>query len=191
MTKKEFTVLLMCFCGSWLFIVSLVALVSGLFQIGSQYSLFFSEESSRHAIVLAGLAIIPVALYGTFAYVLVRKSSPIADRLLRFGRIDSTEVVHGGAVAGLSPLLYSLVGLYFLVTNLPSLLRNAAEWFVQKATLPTHAHLSSKEVAGALAQYESNLIYYGLSVALALFVLLRSQWIARQVAAFGERKSGN
>lgn len=174
------------FGGGWLFVLSLIASLAAMLQVGTQLSSDYPPEAG-HRLLLVGLAVAPVLIYGFLAYGLVRKSAAMADRLLRFARIEGTELIQGGPVSGLAPLLFSLLGLYFVVTNLPTLLLTAFRWFTLEAASP-NAHYIGGDIGPQLAGLKAELAYYGLTIAVGAVVLLRAAWIARQVQKFSERE---
>ena len=134
-----------------------------------------------------GFAVAPVVVYCTLACLLIRKSATFAEYLLHFGRIDGTEVIQGGPVTALAPVLFSLVGLYFIVSTLPSLLQTAYRWVVLEGASPANLHILPDEIGPRIAGYKSTLAFDGLTIAVGALVLLRSTWIARLVQRFSER----
>lgn len=185
MTKKELTTLLILFCGGWLLVLSLIATLNAL---PAAASLIAADPHHREfpSLLITGAALLPILCYGSLAFGLIRWSHALASRLLRWGGIDGTTVISGGAVTGLTPLLFSLLGLYFLVENLPYFLLTAFRWFTLEASTHASTRILGSDSGMQIAAYKSELVQYGLTIALALLVLLRSAWIASLVQKFSQ-----
>ena len=184
MTKKDLTTLLIAFGGGWLLVLGVIASLASLPQIAIQLTSGFRNGPS---LVLGGLALLPILFYGGLGWYLIRRSASLAERLLGWAKIDGTAIIQGGPVTGLAPVLFSLLGLYFLVNNLPSFLQTAYRWFTLEAATSYASQYIGTDIETQRAGLKSELTYYILTLAIATFVLLRSTWIARQVARFSAR----
>ena len=186
MTKKDLTTLLIAFGGGWLLVLGVIASLAALPQIAIQLTSGF-RGGAGPSLVLAGLALLPILFYGGLGWYLIRRSASLAERLLGWAQIDGTAIIQGAPVAGLAPVLFSLLGLYFLVNNLPSFLQTAYRWFTLEAATNYAAQYIGTDIETQRAGLKSELTYYILTIGIATFVLLRSTWIARQATRFSER----
>jgi hypothetical protein len=179
MTKKELTSLLVAFLGGWLIVQMLVSLVM---PIMTSITSLWSAANGRFDLSLLwaiAVGLIPALAYGSLAWLIIRRSEFFADRLLHHAKIQKEEKIEGIGLAGLSPLLFSMVGLYFMLSYAPSLLVSAGRWFAIEAA--SGAILGDVDRAASAAQHQSQMIYDAVVFIMALFVFRRPDWLASLV----------
>ncbi|MEN9634233.1 MAG: hypothetical protein RL077_2637, partial [Verrucomicrobiota bacterium] len=133
-------------------------------------------EMSLLWVLLVGL--VPSLLYGLLAWLIIRRSDSLADYLLHYARIQKEEKIEGIGLAGLSPLLFSMLGLYFMLSYAPSFLISAARWFAANAQ---SGGLGDIDHEASVARHQSQMVYDVVVCAMALFVFRRPDLLARLV----------
>ncbi len=180
MTKKELTSLLIAFLGGWLIIEMLVSLIKvATTTAGGVFEALFGRHDFS-ILLSVGLALIPVAAYGLLGWLIIRCSSLFADILLRYAKISKDDKIEGIGLGGLGPLLFSMLGLYFIISYTPLFVIAAGHWFVLEA----QSSSQSGSFAERIGEYQEDMVYNFVVIALACFVFRRPDflivWCSRQ-----------
>ena len=166
MTKRDFASLLIAFLGGFLMYQAFVGLLApiatfpGAYSIGSKEHLLFFAMATLQPLIYAGMATL-----------VIRKSGFFAARLLRGARIAADEKIEVGISADAFPIMISLVGLFFISTQLPNFAIAAGKLFLWAAQEPNTILGGPDKYISAL---RSEMIYEALYVALSAFVFLRA-----------------
>ncbi|MEI6860855.1 MAG: hypothetical protein WCL04_01210 [Verrucomicrobiota bacterium] len=177
MTKKELTSLLIAFLGGWLIVEMLVSLIKVATTTAGGV---FEALLGRHdfSILLGiGLALIPFVAYGLLGWLIIRCSNLFADILLRHAKLNKDDKIEGIGLAGLAPLLFSMLGLYFIISYTPLFVIAAGHWFVLEA----QSSSQSGNFAERIRECQEDMYYNFLVLALAFFVFRRPDYFDRLV----------
>jgi hypothetical protein len=179
MSKKDLTSLLIAFFGGWAIIEILFGVFKGLMESAS---MIFDMLFGRHDFSISaglGIVLVPSLAYGLLAWVFIRYNSAFAELLLRFARINKDERIEGIGLAGLLPLMFSMLGLYMMLTHLPSLALDAARWFVAEAQ--SDNALGGAAMTDRMDELQQNMFYNLMVSALSIFVFRRPDFLERLV----------
>jgi hypothetical protein len=166
MTKKELTSLLVAFLGGWLIVEMVVSLVMPL---TTTLTGIWTATGGHFDSLVFGilLSLVPSLLYGLLAWLIIARSNWLADYLLRYARIQGEEKIEGIGLAGLSPLLFSMLGLYFMIAYAPSFAISGVRWFALNARSGGLGNMGRETIE--LSQMINDALVFGL----ALFVFRR------------------
>jgi len=177
MTKKEFTALLIAFLGAWLMLQGLLNLYSVLNSVLGYFAASFRDREGTLALISLGISTFTVLFYGGLATFIIRKSGLLAEALLYFAKIGADEKIEGISFPCFLPIGISLLGLYFIVTYLPSLVITSVRWFALEAN--TSRSIPGENTVQLIQKKEEALLYDGAVLAAACFVFLRADLLAK------------
>lgn len=180
MTKKDFASLLIAFLGAWLMFQALISLFEPAFYFAVN---LLNGFPGRHGIIPLVIPLIQSLFYFVLALVVIRKSVPFADRLLRNAHITGDEKIEGFSLTGILPAAISITGLYFILTRLPLMAIEACKWFALEAQgTGSISRLGGRDQL--TLEYRDNLIFDAAVLAFAVFVFLRADLLASLVEKY-------
>jgi hypothetical protein len=164
MNQQSLATVILRILGLTYFYASITAFFSGnmLMQVMSLNDIYGEEKISLMAVVgsMVGiqslLGIILMIFAGMISKVLFKENKEIIEE-----RTLTVNTLIQAAVP--------IVGLYFVVSNLPKFLIVAVGWYQERASAPT----------GMRPQHGMEMAHYTIMMILSIFITLRSQTICR------------
>lgn len=149
---------------------SLYTIVASL----TSFLYLFQGELQWTPIVANALMLIVVAW---ISYLLIYNSSAIAGWLLRNAKVENNGEVGSLSAEGISPVLFSLLGLYLLYRSVADMAYFVIE-FIKENTAPVSWHTAtSTSIAESIGL--ANIVYYVVSLAFACFVFFKAPQISK------------